>query len=108
MKKSNTPNAAREQQSNWLAGRTIQCKPEKASQHQNYNLIMMNARLQYHENGRLAAIVYLQKQRPWLIEYCNEENLPASGAILDSLIAQEQKPFTHKLFQPRKRRRSSR
>lgn len=105
MKKSNNPNAARELQSNWAGGRIIQCHPLVASQNRNYKLIMTTALWNYKQYGRKAAVTYLQAQRPWLIEYCNETNLPASGTILDGLLAQEKAPFTHPLFQSRPRRR---
>jgi hypothetical protein len=99
-KKSNNPEKARKfSESRRSGSRGFHPFTMKHSESAEYRKIMAITLLRYQTGGRQAAIEYLQYMRPWLVQYCgtmphwpkNEPNreFPASGAILDGLLAQQ-------------------
>jgi hypothetical protein len=87
-KKSNTPELVRRFR---RATQLIPGQPLKHSMSQEFNRIMRHALLVYDSQHRSAAIDYLSSRRPWLVEYCRNRDLPASGSILDALIEERKK-----------------
>lgn len=100
MKKSNNPQKAKELRAKSKGGgRGIHVRLLKIKPRTHYEQVMTRALWAYVEQGREAAIAVLQAERPWLIQYCvAKTDLPSSGEILDGLVANIQRPLTHKLF----------
>lgn len=86
MKKSNDPNKARELFRAFGARWPIYTRKLPYRQWEEYNRIMDRAVALNAREGRQAAIEWLSFNRPWLVDYTKNNDLPVSGMLLDWLL----------------------